>query len=265
MFFQAFLEPSIKYGVCFEAHPQNVLARYDIEAPHKLKGFIVRDLCGVRIHAPTLQSSTGIILDPIADARIMVQSDKALFERMYQCMIQLHLHQLIRVLGLHYNGVGWGVVRRRFTDVVPRDHALTACWYGEEALEIKVESFLKMTMALGKKVSSLLKFVSSSVFSLLIISVPFQRVEVYKSLPNHLLYTGSETSEETPALSTLVVDSLVPLFSAVGGEAAGPLDTKSSNIPLFIIFVWLRELITRTLGFGPKGKLSVGGPSVVVH
>lgn len=59
-------------------------------------------------------------------------------------MIQDHLHQLIRVLGLHYNGIGWGIVRKRSKDVVPKEHALATSWYGEDAFEAEGKCFLRM-------------------------------------------------------------------------------------------------------------------------
>jgi hypothetical protein len=50
---KAFLPPVITNGVIFEIHPQNTLARFDIQT-RELKGFVIRDFCGVRIHPSTL-------------------------------------------------------------------------------------------------------------------------------------------------------------------------------------------------------------------
>ncbi len=45
-------------GVAFEAHPQNAVARFSLAPPHELRGFIIRDFGGLRVHPPTLLASS---------------------------------------------------------------------------------------------------------------------------------------------------------------------------------------------------------------
>ncbi len=39
--------------------------------------------------------------------------------------------QLIRVLGLHWNGIGYALLRRHLEELVPSDHALRKVWLNE--------------------------------------------------------------------------------------------------------------------------------------
>jgi len=61
-------------------------------------------------------------------------------------MIHNHLQQLVRVLGLHYNGKGWEVIRVRLREAIPRGHALENAWLGDEAKTIAGKCFMRMRM-----------------------------------------------------------------------------------------------------------------------
>jgi siderophore synthetase component len=62
LFFEAFLPPVLHNGVAFECHPQNCVARFDLKTK-ELKGFIIRDFGGLRVHRESLRASTGVELD----------------------------------------------------------------------------------------------------------------------------------------------------------------------------------------------------------
>ncbi len=146
VFFTAFLPPMLQDGVAFEAHPQNTVARFSLAPPHELRGFIIRDFGGLRVHPPTLLASTGVALDVVPGHSIVAETLDDVYTRMYHTMIHNHLQQLVRVLGLHYNGKGWEVICARLRQAIPRGHALEKAWLGEEAKTIPGKCFMRMRM-----------------------------------------------------------------------------------------------------------------------
>ncbi|KAG6857212.1 hypothetical protein H0H87_007631 [Tephrocybe sp. NHM501043] len=146
MLFDAFLPSVLHNGVAFECHPQNCLARFDL-ITKELKGFIIRDFGGLRVHPETLKASTGVDLD-VHDGHSIIAPDlDDVYTRMYHTIFHNHLQQLIRVLGLHYNGRGWAVVREHLEVVVPRDHALYAAWLSPARKSLPAKCFLRMRMS----------------------------------------------------------------------------------------------------------------------
>ena len=132
LLFAAFLPPLLEDGVAFEAHPQNTVARFSLAAPHELRGFVIRDFGGLRVHPPTLLSSTGVTLDVVPGHSIIADTLDDVYAHIYHMMIHNHLQHLVRVLGLHYNGKGWQVIRMRLREAIPRGHALETAWLGKE-------------------------------------------------------------------------------------------------------------------------------------
>ena len=154
MLFDAFLPQVLDNGVAFECHPQNCLARFDI-ATKELKGFIIRDFGGLRIHPETLKASTGVDLDVHEGHSIVANDLDDVYTRMYHTLFHNHLQQMIRVLGLHYNGRGWEIVREHLKAVIPEDHALYESWLSPERKELPSKCFLRMRM------SGMYRFVST--------------------------------------------------------------------------------------------------------
>ena len=89
-------------GVAFECHPQNCVARFDLHT-RALKGFIIRDFGGLRVHPETLKQTTGVEIDFLAGHSVIARTLEDVYTRMYHTIIHNHFQQLIRVLGLHYN------------------------------------------------------------------------------------------------------------------------------------------------------------------
>ncbi|TFY82934.1 hypothetical protein EWM64_g1073 [Hericium alpestre] len=168
VYFAAFLPAMLENGVAFEAHPQNTLARFSLEAPHRLLGFIVRDFGGIRVHPPTLLATTGVTLDAALGHSIIADTLDDVYARMYHTMIHNHLQQLVRVLGLHYNSKGWDVIRSRLREVIPEGHALANAWLSEEAKTVPGKCFMRMRM------------------------VGMYRHHLHGPFPNLLHYTGEE-------------------------------------------------------------------------
>ncbi len=102
----AVVPPMRDHGVALEAHGQNTLARY---RGGVLVGFAVRDFGGVRLHRPTLLSSGHALA--LAPNSAPDASDLAeVWGKLHHCVIQHHLSELIRTLGL--GAAGWRIVRR---------------------------------------------------------------------------------------------------------------------------------------------------------
>ena len=53
--FEVTLPALFKYGICLEAHGQNICARFSLSTS-ELTGFAYRDFGGLKIHMPTLRA-----------------------------------------------------------------------------------------------------------------------------------------------------------------------------------------------------------------
>ncbi|KAF5359778.1 hypothetical protein D9756_003207 [Leucocoprinus leucothites] len=146
IFFKAFLPSVLKNGVAFECHPQNCVARFDLKTK-ELKGFIIRDFGGLKIHPPTLLETTGVELDAITGHSIISEDLDAVYARMYHTVFHNHLQQLVRVLGLHYNGRGWDIIRRNLEIAIPKSHPLWESWMSPERKTFPGKCFLRMRMS----------------------------------------------------------------------------------------------------------------------
>lgn len=152
-------------GVGFEAHPQNTILRVSLDPSagpqHRLLGFIIRDFGGLRIHTPTLLESTHPnITAPIDEIitpghSILAETLDDVYTRMYHTVVHNHFQQLVRVLGLHYNGKGWEVVRKRSWEALSRSEyngkaeGLRDAWFGREGAErwaVPGKCFMRMRM-----------------------------------------------------------------------------------------------------------------------
>ncbi|PIA14897.1 hypothetical protein COEREDRAFT_45656 [Coemansia reversa NRRL 1564] len=124
----AFLPPILNHGFAFEAHPQNTLLRIDAKSG-ALKGFVVRDFGGVKVHRETFRLSTGVDIEMLPDACTDAKNMYEVFDLAYHTLVQCQLHRLIRALDLHYHGDGWDIVRKSFEQRVSKDHPLHHVWY----------------------------------------------------------------------------------------------------------------------------------------
>jgi hypothetical protein len=149
----------LQNGVAFECHPQNCVARFDVHTK-ELKGFIIRDFGGLRVHRETLLATTGVELDFLDGHSIIAADLDDVYTRMYHTVFHNHLQQLIRVLGLHYNGRGWKIVRDQLGRSIPPDHPLYKAWLCPDRTSLPGKCFLRMRMA------GMYRFVSLSPISL---------------------------------------------------------------------------------------------------
>ncbi|CAG8584092.1 1461_t:CDS:2 [Cetraspora pellucida] len=141
LLFAAFLPPALYNGVSFESHQQNVLARFD-PCSEQLVGFVVRDFGAIKLHQDTLFSSTGLRANLLKDSSIEANDLLEVYTWLYNKLILAHIFRLMHVLNLHHSGVGWKIVRKHLSELIPRDHLLWNLWF--ENKEIKLKSFLRV-------------------------------------------------------------------------------------------------------------------------
>ncbi|KAJ2452765.1 hypothetical protein GGF42_003953 [Coemansia sp. RSA 2424] len=142
MLFDAFLPPVMNHGFAFEAHPQNCLLRIGAETGD-IRGFIVRDFGGIKVHLPAFVRSTGVDIAMLPDASTKAKSMDEVYDLAYHTLVQCQLHRLVRALRLHYHGDGWAVVRNSFERRVPSSHPLRQAWY-QETFDLKCFITMKL-------------------------------------------------------------------------------------------------------------------------
>lgn len=113
--------------MAFEAHAQNMLLRFDV-VTGKLLGFVMRDLGGLRIHPPTLSTSTGVDFAFLPGHCIATDTTQDAYPKFYHTLIHNHLQRLIRLLGMHYDGRGYAILRRFLDEIIPPGHELRDVW-----------------------------------------------------------------------------------------------------------------------------------------
>ena len=145
MLFNAFLPSMLHNGVAFECHLQNCLARFDM-ATKELRGFVVRDFGGVRIHLDTLKKTTGVEMEFLPGHSIIANDLDDVYTVMYNAMFHNHLQRFIRVLGLHYNGRGWTTARELLEELIPKGHGLNNAWLSPERTTIPGKCLLRMNV-----------------------------------------------------------------------------------------------------------------------
>jgi siderophore synthetase component len=188
VFFRAFLPSVLKNGVAFEAHPQNCVARFDLQTK-EIKGFIIRDFGGIRVHPETLKATTGVELDAAEGHSIIAPDLDDVYARMYHTVIHNHLQQLIRILGLHYNGKGWAIVRKHLKAQVPRDHSLYESWMSPERKTFPGKCFMRMRM------QGMYRFVSQcGLLVSILVLISYLSQHLHGPFPNLIHYEGVAAS-----------------------------------------------------------------------
>ncbi|KJA26270.1 hypothetical protein HYPSUDRAFT_36546 [Hypholoma sublateritium FD-334 SS-4] len=142
---EALIPALIQNGVAFEAHAQNVLVRLDIETG-KVRGFVLRDLGGLRIHPPTLRESTGTNFQFLPNHCVATNTLEEIFPKFYHTFVHNHIQRLIRVLGLHYNGRGWEMLRKHMGTVIPRTHPVWKVWMDPASTNVDSKCLMRMRM-----------------------------------------------------------------------------------------------------------------------
>lgn len=131
--------------MAFEAHAQNVLARFNL-ATGELRGFVIRDLGGLRIHPPTLRESTGVDFQFLPGHCVATKTLEEIFPKFYHTFVHNHMQRLIRLLGLHYSGRGWEILRNHMEAVIPRHHPVWNVWMNPSSRTVNSKCLMRMRM-----------------------------------------------------------------------------------------------------------------------
>jgi hypothetical protein len=142
---RALIPPLLKNGVAFEAHAQNVLARFDV-VTKELRGFVIRDLGGLRIHPPTLRESTGVDFQFLSGHVVATKDLGEIFSKFYHTFVHNHVQRLVRLLGMHHNGSGWSILRKHMSEVIPKEHQVWKVWMDPASKTIESKSLIRMRM-----------------------------------------------------------------------------------------------------------------------
>jgi len=175
---EAFLPPCINNGVAFEAHGQNTLARFDLKTK-KLAGFVIRDFGGIKAHQETLMKSCGVKLDVLPDSCVVAEELDEVYKLLYHTLIYGHLHRLIRVLGFHYDGRGWAMLRQHLNNIIPHNHPLQKAWLLQR--EIPGKCLMQM------KIDEL------------------YRDYIYRNIPNLILYEPRQTDQHDTSIKNRIM------------------------------------------------------------
>ncbi len=177
------LPPLIFNGVAFEAHAQNTLLRFNVKTG-ELLGFVMRDLGGLRIHPPTLAESTGYDFEFLPGHQIPIDTRKEAYSKFYHTLIHNHLQRLIRLLGLHYDGRGWEILRYHLDKTIPAVHELRDAWLSPEQTTVHGKCLMRMRLQGLYRDVSLSAILSPGPSEYVALQV------VYSPFPNMILYEG---------------------------------------------------------------------------
>ncbi|KAH9063923.1 hypothetical protein EDB87DRAFT_1701063 [Lactarius vividus] len=138
--------PSLLHnGVAFEAHPQNTLLRLSRASLTPL-GFVLRDLGGLRVHPPTLQTSTGCQFAFLPGHCVVTSTREEAAQKLYHTLVHNHLQRLARVLRLHADGSAWSLVRTHLSREIPRGSWLWSMWMDATVKSLPGKCLVRMKL-----------------------------------------------------------------------------------------------------------------------
>lgn len=137
----------VHYGICLEAHGQNILVRLHLDTG-AIAGFAVRDLGGIRIHMPTLHKNGYDLKTALPGSSIITDDLHEVWSKAHHTLIQNHMNQFIRGLRLQREG-GWAIAREELKSVLQADKDENARRLDEFLFAEKVpfKCFIRMQMA----------------------------------------------------------------------------------------------------------------------
>ncbi|KAG8688762.1 hypothetical protein FRC11_004822, partial [Ceratobasidium sp. 423] len=118
LYLKAILPPLLSHGIGLEAHMQNILARFEI-GTNTLRGFVYRDMGGLRMHVPTM-SQRGVTIKSaslVPGGVMLTDNLDAVWVGAYHNIVANHLGGALRAMGLTCNG-GWDIVREELTNAL---------------------------------------------------------------------------------------------------------------------------------------------------
>ena len=108
-----------------------MVARFD-RSTGELKGFVYRDIDGIYLHRDTLRETCGV--DFVAHSINVADTRESTYEYLYFMAFEMHLQNLIQVLGMHHNRRGWQMARKHFSNLVPEEHPMHSYFLKQEEL-----------------------------------------------------------------------------------------------------------------------------------
>ncbi|RHZ55280.1 hypothetical protein Glove_417g64 [Diversispora epigaea] len=175
--FEAFLPPVIYNGFTFEPHLQNTRVRFNSK-DRLLIGFIIRDYGGIRFHQETLFNTVGMRVEIIPGNSYESKDLYDVYDKLYHALIYNHVRLIVCSIHLNHSGIGWEIVRKHLSNIIPADHLLRKLWLEKTTSEGKC--FLRMKFE-GKF-----------------------RDYIYRPIPNFILYKSEEegiTMECSPKIN----------------------------------------------------------------
>ncbi|CZS92069.1 uncharacterized protein RCO7_00692 [Rhynchosporium graminicola] len=145
---QVMIPPVVDHGIGFEPHDQNVVARICTKT-RALKGFAIRDLGGIRLHLPTLQSQ-GYQLNSLTETEnwLATSNIEDVWKKVRYSLFQNHLGQMICRLDLENEG-GQNIVRQELVSILrPETGGVSKELFDFFMAEkVSCKPFLRMKMA----------------------------------------------------------------------------------------------------------------------
>ncbi|CAG8436926.1 11718_t:CDS:2 [Diversispora eburnea] len=136
-----FLPPVIYNGFTFEPHLQNTRVRFNSKDRLPI-GFIIRDNGGIRFHQETLFDTIGMRVETIPGNSYESKDLYDVYDKLYHSLIYNHVRLIVCSIHLHHSGIGWEIVRKHLSNIIPADHLLRKLWLEKETSEGKC--FLRM-------------------------------------------------------------------------------------------------------------------------
>jgi len=152
-FVMAMVPPLYKYGFCFEAHPQNTLARFrklDNGSGFELVGFLVRDYTGFKYNLETLERTTRIKLKNTNPQKLV--SIEKLHAQGFHALIHMHLLRIVRALGFYYSGAGLEFLRNVLDEILPESCSTRELWLNNDTLHVTAFITMKLQGKHGESV-----------------------------------------------------------------------------------------------------------------
>ncbi len=105
-----YLHLLLEYGVALEGHQQNTIAVFENYHPVFM---VARDLSGMRVHSPTLQSK-GFHFDAYPNSETLTNDRADVTNKFLHTVIQYHLGEIVLLLAQHYTvseNLFWKMIR----------------------------------------------------------------------------------------------------------------------------------------------------------
>ncbi len=98
----------------------------------------------MRVHLPTLRKSTGVDFQFLDGHVVVTKSLEEILPKFYHTFVHNFIQRLIRILGMHYNGRGWEILRKHMTEVIPEGHTAWRLWMDPASGTVDSKCLMRM-------------------------------------------------------------------------------------------------------------------------